>query len=85
MEYVQYSSILPGQKSRFTSTLYNHKPCCNGPVDPLFMDLCKNFSGTRSLGQDAGSGIVDRFIHNRMKYYKVTLQKGYTILFLSKT
>ena len=85
MECVQYSSALPGQKSRFTSTLYNQKPCYNGPVDPLSMDLCKNFSGARSLGQDAGSGIVDRFIHNLMKYCKVTLQKGSPSLFLSKT
>ena len=49
------------------------------------MDLCKIFSGARSLGQDAGSGVVDRFIHNLMKYCKVILQKVYAILFLSKT
>lgn len=49
------------------------------------MDLCKIFSGARSLGQDAGSGVVDRFIHNLMKYCKVTLRKVYVILFLSKT
>ena len=83
MEYVQHSSILPREKSRFPSALYNHKPGCNGPVDPLPMDLCKNFSGACTQEEDAGSYIVDRFIHNLMKYCRVTLKKGCTSL-LSK-
>lgn len=76
MEYVQHSSILPRVKSRFPSDLYNHKPGCNGPVDPLPMELCKNFSGACTQEEDAGSYILDRFIHNLMKYCRVTLKKA---------
>lgn len=47
--------ILPfpqGKKSRFPFALYDHKPCCNGPVDQLPIDLCKNFSSVYTQERD---------------------------------
>lgn len=73
-----------GEKSSFPLALYNHKPWCNAPVNPLPITLHQHFSGTDTQEENAQSFIADRFIHHLMEYCKVTLQKVCSSLFLSR-